>query len=111
MPMLAHGETLIGGILLGILCYLALISLAIWTLCKSPDLKLRWAIILCAALVIVVSGVSEGFMLKDDSKAQGLGLDDVFGSLFWAFPFVIGVIALVRSRRAKFGDIAKGLEV
>ena len=104
MPMFAHGENLIGQILLLLLCYVAFITLSIWTFLNSPRPELRRSVVRCAVLVSIVGGVGTCFMLKEivlDFPNQELDLDDVVGILFWAFPIVCGVGALVRAQRAK----------
>lgn len=104
MPLLAHGENLIGQILLGLLCYVALIGLSVWTLLNSGRPELRRTVTLCAVLVAVVSGVGAFFGLKQtvlDSRDQVIPVDDLVGILFWVLPLICGVTALVLGQRAK----------
>jgi hypothetical protein len=107
--MFAHGENLIGQILLGLLCYAALVTLSIWTFLKSPRMELRRRVVSCGILVAIIGGVGACLMLRGIPQDRGLDFDAVIGILFWAFPVVCGVVALVRAQRVKLRSSDPGV--
>ena len=89
--MLADAENVI---LPALLLILVLYPLSIWILIRSVMGKLNSLTISCAAVIATVGAIGLVAVLKDFEWPPDQGL--IISVLFWAIPFVSGVIALTR---------------
>jgi hypothetical protein len=98
MPMLAHGENLIGPVLV---LFFVFYPFSIWILVKGLSGKRSRFIAVCGAVVALVGGVGTVLVIKgflQDLYDAGPSLDDLpaflVGLAFWVFPLLCGIIAL-----------------